>query len=65
MNVVISVLILLLPCVLGVGVTYWLWMHGIVGRIFLIGVFMCGAVEAHSIIYPQKNLKENYARVIG
>ena len=65
MNFVISVLILVLPCVAGAWVVHWLWMRGILGRIFLIGVFMCGAVEAHSIIYPQKNLKENYARVIG
>jgi hypothetical protein len=65
MSFVISVLIVLLPCVLGIWATYWLWMRGILGRIFLVGCFMCGAVEAHSIIYPQKNLKENYARVIG
>lgn len=65
MNFVISVLILVLPCVVGVWVVYWLWTHGILGRICLIGIFMCGAVEAHSIVYPQKQLKENYARVIG
>jgi len=65
MNFVISVLILVLPCVAGAWGVYWLWMHGMLSRIFLIGVFMCGAVEAHSIIYPPKNLKENYARVIG
>lgn len=65
MNFVISVLILVLPCLLGGWIVYWLWRQGILGRIFLISVFMCGAVEAHSVIYPQKNLKENYARMIG
>jgi hypothetical protein len=65
MNFIISVIILLLPCMLGVWGAYWLWMRGILGRIFLMGVFMCGAVEAHSIIYPQKNLNEKYARLIN
>lgn len=62
---VASLLILMLPVVLFGLITYWLWTHGIVGRVFLIGIVMCGAVAAHSIIYPQKQLKENYARVIG
>lgn len=65
MNFVISILIFLLPFVLGIGGAYWLWMRGILGRIFLIGVFMCGAVEAHSILNPQKNLSEKYARLIN
>jgi len=63
--IAVSLLILMLPVVLFGLMTYWLWMQGIVGRVCLIGIFMCGAVEAHAIIYPQKELKENYARVIG
>jgi hypothetical protein len=60
-----SLLILVLPVALFGLMTYWLWMRGVLGRICLVGVFTCGAVEAHSIIYPQKHLKENYARVMG
>ncbi len=63
--IVASLLILVLPVILFGLITYWLWMRGLLGRVCLVGVFMCGAVEAHSIIYPQKNLKENYAKVIG
>lgn len=60
-----SFLILLLPVVVAGFIVWWLWRSGILGRFLLVGIFMCGAVEAHSIIYPQKQLKENYARVIG
>lgn len=60
-----SFLILLLPVVAAGLIVWWLWRSGILGRFLLVGIFMCGAVEAHSIIYPQKQLKENYARVIG
>jgi hypothetical protein len=60
-----SLLILLLPVVFAGLISLWLWRCGILGRFLLVGIFMCGAVEAHSIIYPQKQLKENYARVIG
>ena len=65
MNFIISVLILVVPCVAGGCVVYWLWMQGILGRAFLLCLFWMGTVEAHSIIYPQKQLRENYARVIG
>lgn len=65
MNFVISVLILVLPCVLGGWIIYWLWKKGISGRVCLVCLCWLGTVEAHSIIYPQKQLKENYARVIG
>ncbi len=65
MNFIISVLLLVLPCVVGSWIVYWLWKQGIPGRIFLLCMFWMGAVEAHSIIYPQKQLKENYARMIG
>lgn len=60
-----SLLILVLPVVLFGLMTYWLWKRGILGRILLMSVFMCGAVEAHSIIYPQKDLKENFAKLIN
>lgn len=60
-----SLLILMLPVVLFGLMTYWWWVNGILGRVCLIGIFMCGAVEAHSIMYPKKQLKENYARMIG
>lgn len=60
-----SLIILAFPLVAGAFVTWWLWKWGIFGRVLLVGVFMCGAVQAHSIIYPEKQLKENYARVIG
>jgi hypothetical protein len=60
-----SLLILVLPVVLFGLMTYGLWKRGILGRILLMSVFMCGAVEAHSIIYPQKNLKARYAQAIG
>ena len=65
MNFIISVLILVLPCVAGGWGVYWLWKQGVLGRAGLLCLFLLGAVEAHSIIYPQKQLKENYARVIG
>ncbi len=65
MNFVISVLLLLLPCVIGVWMIYWLWQQGILGRACLLCLFFLGATEAHSIMYPQKQLKENYARIIG
>lgn len=65
MNFIISVLIIVVPCVAGAWVVYWLWQQKIVGRCCLLCLFWLGTVEAHSIIYPQKKLKENYARVIG
>lgn len=65
MNLIISVLILVVPCIVGGWFVYYLWQQGFLGRIFLLCVFCLGAVEAHSIIYPKKQLKENYARVIG
>lgn len=65
MNLIISALIVILPCVVGGWIIYWLWMQGILGRACLSCFFWLGAVEAHSIIYPQKQLKENYARVIS
>lgn len=65
MNFIISVLILVVPCVAGIWIVYWLWKQGILGRACLLCLFWLGTVEAHSIIYPQKQLKENYARVIG
>ena len=64
MNLIISVLLVMTPCLLGGWVVYWLWAQGIVGRICLVSLFWLGAVEAHSIMYPQKQLKENYARII-
>lgn len=64
MNLIISVLIVVLPCIAGGWVVYWLWRQGILGRASLLCLCWLGTVEAHSIIYPQKNLKENYARVI-
>lgn len=60
-----SFVILMLPIVLLALITWRLWRRGVLGRILLIGIFIGGAVESHSIIYPQKQLKENYARVIG
>jgi hypothetical protein len=65
MNLIISVLIVILPCVLGGWIIYWLWTQGILGRACLLCLFWLSTVEAHSIIYPQKQLKENYARVIS
>jgi hypothetical protein len=65
MNLIISVLIVILPCMLGGRIIYWLWKQGILGRACLLCLFWLGAVEAHSIIYPQKQLKENYAWVIS
>lgn len=65
MNLIISVLLLLVPCVIGGGIIYWLWRQGVVGRACLLCLCWLGTVEAHSIMYPQKQLKENYARVIG
>jgi len=65
MNLIISILILVLPSVVGGGILYGFWKQGVLGRIFLLCVFCLGAVEAHSIIYPKKQLLENYARVIG
>ena len=64
MNTLISMLILVLLCAVGMWVVYWLWVYKKSGLVVLLGVFMCGALEAHSIIYPQKNLKEKYARLI-
>lgn len=60
-----SLVILVLPVVSLVLMSWWLWHRGVLGRVLLVGVFTCGAMEAHSIIYPQKQLKENYARVIN
>ena len=60
-----SLVILVLPVVSLALISWWLWRCGVLGRVLLVGIFTCGAVEAHSIIYPQKQLKENYARVIG
>ncbi|MCE3253269.1 MAG: hypothetical protein K0Q67_2289 [Cellvibrio sp.] len=65
MNLAISMLILVLPCVLGSLIVYWLLKQGILGRACLLCLLCLGAVEAHSIIYPQQQLKENYARMIG
>ncbi len=65
MNLIISVLLLLVACVIGGGLVYWLWTRGVVGRVCLLCLCWLGTVEAHSILYPQKQLKENYARVIG
>lgn len=62
---IISALILAVPCVTGGVFFYWLWKQGVLGRIFLLGLFCLTAVEVHSVIFPQKQLKESYARVIG
>ncbi len=64
MNIFISMLILVLLCAIGVWVIYWLWLYKRWGLVVLLGIFMCGALEAHSIMHPQKNLKEKYARFI-
>ena len=65
MNLIISALIVMLPCVLAGWIVYWLWRQGILGRACLLCLFCLGTVEAHSIMYPKKQLKENYARMIG
>jgi asparagine N-glycosylation enzyme membrane subunit Stt3 len=64
MNIFISMLILVLLFAIGMCVVYWLWVYKRWGVVVLIGFFMCGAIEAHSIIYPKNNLKESYARLI-
>ena len=60
-----SFVILMMPAVFTALMSWWLWRCGVLGRLLLVGIFTCGVVEAHSVIYPQKQLKENYARVIG
>lgn len=65
MNLIICALLLILPCLFGGWIVYWLWQQGVLGRAFLLCLFCLGTVEAHSIIYPKKQLKENYARMIG
>lgn len=65
MEVVASLLIVMLFVFLPALMIYWLWVYKKSGLVVLLGVFMCGALEAHSIIYPQQKLKEKYAKLIG
>jgi hypothetical protein len=61
---VMSALILILPTITVFVISVYLWRGGVLGRVCLLLVFSLGAVEAHSVIYPKKLLKEKYAQLI-
>ncbi len=60
-----SCLIVGLPLVVGALFTYCLWNRGWMGRLVLAAVFLFMGSEVYALKYPQKALKENYARMIG
>jgi hypothetical protein len=63
-TLVMSALILILPVIAVFVVSVYFWRSGVLGRVCLLLVFSLGAVEAHSVIYPKKLLKEKYAQLI-
>jgi hypothetical protein len=64
-ELIASCLIVGLPLALGMVFTYCLWSRGWVGRLVLAAVVLFMGSEVYALKYPQKQLKENYARVIG
>jgi hypothetical protein len=64
-ELIASCLIVGLPLALGLVFTYCLWSRGWVGRLVLAAVVLFMGSEVYALKYPQKQLKENYARVIG
>nr|WP_324259661.1 hypothetical protein [Cellvibrio fontiphilus] len=64
-ELIVSCLIVGLPLVLGILFTYCLWSRGWIGRLVLAAVVLFMGAEVYALKYPQKQLKENYAQVIG
>ncbi|AQT59982.1 hypothetical protein CBP51_02805 [Cellvibrio mixtus] len=64
-ELVASCLIVGLPVLLGALFTYCLWGRGWRGRVILLAVVCFMGSEVYALKYPQKQLKENYARVIS
>lgn len=62
---VASCLIVGLPLVLGALFTYCLWRRGWMGRLVLSALVLIMGSEVYALKYPQKQLKESYAQVIG
>lgn len=64
-ELIASCLIVGLPVLLGALFTYCLWNRGWAGRVMLFTVVLFMGSEVYALKYPQKQLKENYARVIS
>lgn len=64
-ELIASCLIVGLPVLLAVLFTYCLWGRGWRARIILFAVVLLMGSEVYALKYPQKQLKENYARVIS
>lgn len=62
--VIMSVVLVLLPLLFGLGFLYGLRKGSALVRLCLVSAIFWSAAEAHSLYHPDKSLKQRYKEVV-